>query len=41
MTSPGKVLVYHHRHNASNPIVPDGLAIMTTSQLEEILNNCK
>ena len=43
MTSPTttKVLVYHHRHNATNPIVPDGLAVMTTSELETILANSK
>lgn len=43
MTSPTttKVLVYHHRHNATNPIVPDGLAVMATSELETILANSK
>jgi hypothetical protein len=37
MTSTDKVLVYHHRHNASNAIIPNGLAVIGTSELEEIL----
>lgn len=42
MTSPSsKVLVYYHRHNATNPIVPDGLAVMTTSELDNIVANRK
>jgi len=42
MTTPAtKVLVYQHRHNAANPIVADGLAVMTTSELDTILSNRK
>jgi hypothetical protein len=41
MTSSDKVLVYHHRHNASNAIIPNGLAVLTTSELEDILQNRK
>lgn len=41
MTSSDKVLVYHHRHNASNPIVANGLAVITTSELDFILQNRK
>jgi hypothetical protein len=41
MTSPDKVLVYHHRHNASNAIIPNGLAVIATSELEDILQTRK
>jgi hypothetical protein len=42
MTTPtSKVLVYQHRHNAANPIVNDGLAVMTTSELDNILETRK
>ena len=42
MTSPNsKVLVYLHRHNGNNPIVADGLTVMTTSDLDNILVNSK
>jgi len=42
MTSPSsKVLVYHHHHNATNPIVADGLAVMTTSELDDIVASRK
>jgi hypothetical protein len=42
MTTPSsKVLVYQHRHNADNPIVADGLAVMTTSELDNIIENSK
>ncbi|KAM0709618.1 hypothetical protein Q7P35_003658 [Cladosporium inversicolor] len=37
MTSSGRVLVYHHRHNASDPIIPNGLAVIPTSELDDIL----
>lgn len=37
MSSDSKVLVYHHRHDATNPIVPDGLAIFTKGEVEDIL----
>ncbi|GAB7322217.1 hypothetical protein MBLNU13_g03218t1 [Cladosporium sp. NU13] len=37
MSSSDKVLVYHHRHNSSDPIIPNGLAIITTSELDNIL----
>ena len=39
MSSSDKVLVYHHRHNASNPIIPNGLEVITTSELDTILQN--
>jgi hypothetical protein len=41
MTSPDKVLVYHHRHNASNAIIPNGLAVIAISELEGILQTRK
>lgn len=41
MTASDKVLVYHHRHNASNPIISNGLAVITTSELDNILQNRK
>jgi hypothetical protein len=41
ITPATKVLVYQHRHNAANPIVADGLAVMTTSELDTILSNRK
>jgi hypothetical protein len=41
MTSTDRVLVYHHRHNDSNPIIPNGLAVITTSELDSILQNRK
>ena len=41
MTSSGKVLVYHHRHNASDPIIPNGLAVIATSELDDILQTRK
>lgn len=41
MTSTDRVLVYHHRHSDSNPIIPNGLAVITTSELEEILQTRK
>jgi hypothetical protein len=42
MTSPNsKVLVYLHRHNSNNPIVADGLTVMTTSDLDDILVHSK
>ncbi|KAM0720420.1 hypothetical protein Q7P37_004556 [Cladosporium fusiforme] len=37
MPSESKVLVYHHRHDAANPIVPDGLAIMAKADVDDIL----
>lgn len=37
MAGDSKVLVYHHRHIATHPIIPDGLAIITASQLDSIL----
>jgi hypothetical protein len=41
MTSTDRVLVYHHRHSDSNPIIPNGLAVITTSGLDDILQNRK
>jgi hypothetical protein len=41
MTSTDRVLVYHHRHSDSNPIIPNGLAVITTSELDDILQNRK
>jgi hypothetical protein len=37
MMSSDKVLVYHHRHSDSNPIIPNGLAVTTASELDDIL----
>jgi hypothetical protein len=36
-----RVLVYQHRHNAANPIVADGLAVMTILELDTIIENSK
>jgi hypothetical protein len=36
-----KVLVYYHRHSDSNPIIPNGLAVITISELDGILLNRK
>jgi hypothetical protein len=45
MTTPSwstsKVLVYQHRHNAANPIVNGGLAVMESTELDTILENRK
>jgi hypothetical protein len=41
MTSSIKVLVYQQHHTAANTIVPNGLAVITTSELETILKNRK
>lgn len=42
MTTPiPRVLVYQHRHNAANPIVADGLAVMTILELDTIIENSK
>jgi hypothetical protein len=39
MTSSIKVLVYQQHHTAANTIVPNGLAVITTSELETILKH--
>lgn len=39
-----KVLVYHYRHKDTKdtkPVIPDGLAVITTSELDEILHKRK
>lgn len=41
MTGNSKVLVYHHRHDAVHPIIPGGLAIMPSSELDSILEKRK
>lgn len=37
MAPSNRVLVYHHHHDVSKSIVPDGLAVMTVPELEGIL----
>lgn len=34
-----KVLVYHYRRDTSDPIIADGLAVITKSELDSILQN--
>lgn len=41
MSTSDKVLVYHHRHNASDAVIPNGLAVIPTSELDDILQTRK
>lgn len=40
-TDKSKVLVYHYRRDASNPVIADGLAVITQSELDAILQKRK